>query len=279
MKRKLIMVVIASAIFALFAQEVYTNVAGAPAGRSGGAGEFTCAVSGCHTGSAVNSGPGTLTITSDAVGNIYVPGMTYTITVTMEQSGINRFGFEVLYGHHAGSNTSKGTGTPTSATETQHKSLSGKKYITHRQAGTSGSSTKTWTFSWAAPAVDEGPLSFYVAGNATNSNNSSSGDLIYTSSLTLNPPPVGVEDGLNTSLQVYPSVTDAEVNVHLKGVGLEPISLRLIDGTGRTIHTSEVIPVGTEAIRQLDLSGEAAGIYYLEARIGGKTEVQKVVKR
>ena len=160
-----------------------SNNAGAPAGRTGspGDGGLTCAISGCHLPGPT---PATMAgwITSNIPGTGYVPGSTYTITATATRPGHVEFGFEISPQNNAG--TLLGTLVVTNSTETQL--VGANKYITHKLAGTSGpSGTKTWNFNWTAPVAGTGTVTFYGAFNVTNSNNNSSGDTIYKSTLVV----------------------------------------------------------------------------------------------
>ena len=78
--------------FGLKAKRVSANSGGPPASRTGAPGEQTCAISGCHTGSTINSGGGALTVTG--VPTNYTPNQEVDITVTLIQAGRIRFGFE-----------------------------------------------------------------------------------------------------------------------------------------------------------------------------------------
>ncbi|MEI7801484.1 MAG: choice-of-anchor V domain-containing protein, partial [Bacteroidota bacterium] len=111
----------------------------------------------------------------------YVPGQTYTITATATAVGRDRFGFQIS--PQSVSGTYLGTLIVTDPTNTQIVST---KYIEHKSAGTIGTSGfHTWTFNWIAPVSGTGPVSFYGAFNCSDHNNSSSGDLIFTSTLTV----------------------------------------------------------------------------------------------
>ena len=146
MKRNVLSLAIAATFFLLFAAgEVYTFTNGAPAGRSGGAGESTCATSSCHSGT-LNSGPGSVTLSSDAMGNVYTPGMTYTITVEVAETGVSRFGFEVLSAYSSTVNASVGNTSITSSSETKLLTANNKKYVTQITNGSLGTDTRTWSF-------------------------------------------------------------------------------------------------------------------------------------
>src|SRR5687767_7880014 len=60
---------------------------------TGAPGEFTCNY--CHVDYANNSGTGSLSIQFNGGNNFYVPGNTYTITVTATGSTINKYGFQM----------------------------------------------------------------------------------------------------------------------------------------------------------------------------------------
>ena len=53
-------------------------------------------------------------------------------------------------------------------------SLNGKNYVSHKDANTQ--ITDSWQFEWVAPSLGVGPVTFYVAGNASNGGNNNSGD-------------------------------------------------------------------------------------------------------
>ncbi len=180
----------------------FGNVAGAPTGATGSPGDGpsnTCARSGCHTGTAVTNQNNWITSNIPAAG--YTPGQTYTITATATYAGRQRFGFEIspqdLSGNYIG------TLAVTASTLTQ---ITGTKYITHKSAGTSGSGSDTWSFNWTAPSAGTGAFTFYGAFNCANNNNSSSGDIIYTSTLPVNEAPTpGLDCGVASI--VFPATT------------------------------------------------------------------------
>ncbi len=165
-------------ISALITQNAYTHTAGAPAQKTGSPGDGSSCTS-CHGGAAsTQSG----WITSNIPASGYVHGQTYTITATATQTGLVKFGFEVSPQNASGAQL--GTLVATDLTNTQL--LSGTKYITHKSAGTIGTTGfHTWTFDWIAPAQGTGDVTFYGAFLCTNNNNGSSGDATVLSSLTV----------------------------------------------------------------------------------------------
>jgi hypothetical protein len=172
----------------------FGNVAGAPSGATGSPGDGvnnTCGRSGCHTGSAVTSQANWITSTIPAAG--YTPGATYTITATATYAGAVRFGFEISPQDISGNYM--GTLVVTSSTTTQ---IIGGKYMTHKSAGTTGSTgSHVWTFNWTAPVSGSGPVTFYGSFNCTNNDTHDTGDHIYTSNLAVTEKPT---DGLDCGI-------------------------------------------------------------------------------
>lgn len=151
-----------------------------PGRRTAAPGEGTC--DGCHDG-GLNDGVGTLLIQN--VPASYLPGQTYTITVSLARGGSMRWGFELTSlqtssGNMAGTlvNTTAYTGTQTVAS---------KVYISQTTATLDGSfagtanGPVTWSFDWIAPAVGTGSVTFYAgAVAADNSGDPDAGDFVYT---------------------------------------------------------------------------------------------------
>jgi hypothetical protein len=134
----------------------------------------------CHSTNPLNSGNGSFSIDGPTE---YVPGQVYPITVTLQDPGQSRWGFEFTP-------LDKGTLQITDAVNTQSSASGGNGYVKHTSAGTHDDTPDgpvSWTFNWTAPAVDEGEIVFYAAGNAANSNNASSGDFIYAASFATQP--------------------------------------------------------------------------------------------
>src|SRR5438128_2692801 len=82
------------AAFGMRGARVKAYASGPDPARTGAPGEQTCAISGCHLGSPINSGAGTLTISG--VPTNYSPSQEVDITVTIIQASRVRFGFEAV---------------------------------------------------------------------------------------------------------------------------------------------------------------------------------------
>jgi hypothetical protein len=181
-KKELISSLLISSVILMSMSSSYNEDPDGKAGHNGSPGEQTCAKSTCHTSFTVNSGPGSVSISAPGMTNWqYVPGQTYTINVTVSQSSVPLFGFgfEALLasGANAGTLTAGTDSNPQNATVMGNS----RRTITHDEDSGLVTGSKTWSFTWLAPA-NGAAVTFYAAGNAANNSSSDSGDYIYTTS-------------------------------------------------------------------------------------------------
>jgi len=180
-------------------------------GHSGAPGERTCAAAGCHTGTAVNGGPGSVRITT--AGANYTPGQRQRVTVTVSDPNQRRWGFQLTARSGADFRTQAGSFTPGADRFTQEicsdqnfRELPGcpastvYRYIQHTTSGTRGGTTGsvTYEFEWTPPASNAGPVRLYVAANAANGDGSISGDRIYTATADLTPAASGPRPAISS---------------------------------------------------------------------------------
>src|SRR5258707_15596866 len=81
------------AVLAVIPVLIYAHAAGPDPGKSGVPGESTCTESGCHEGTPLNGGGGSVRI--DAGGTTYSPGVKQRISVTVNDSAQRRWGFQL----------------------------------------------------------------------------------------------------------------------------------------------------------------------------------------
>ena len=178
MKRKLIIlaaiIVTVSLSFITTLTTSYPTGAPAAVANDPASGSINC--TDCHSGTAV---PVTGWITSNIPASGYVPGTTYTITGTVTSTGKTIFGFEMSPQNANGTLVGALTITNTTATK-----IVSSKYVTHTQAGTTGTNTRSWSFNWTAPTTGVGAVTFYGSFLGGNNNGSTSGDITYTTSST-----------------------------------------------------------------------------------------------
>lgn len=147
-------------------------------GHTGAPGETSC--TGCH-GGVTNTGPGSLQLALSDTTLRYSPGEIFDATVTMRQSGLNKFGFVGLALKDAG-NTTIGAFTIDDIVRTRTFSDGPRKYVSHTPRGADASppDSLSWTFHWKAPTTNMGNITLYIAGLAANHNHGLSGDFTYT---------------------------------------------------------------------------------------------------
>jgi len=169
----------------LFQDATNASSSGPTPSVSGATGEGTCV--GCHGDFELNTGTGDITITG--LPKNYLPGQEYDVTVTVAQAKATIYGFQMTTIDPTGE--FRGTLIVPPATPQPLQVVAGvvksgqvRNYIEHTQVGTLPTvfGSKSWTFKYQAPARRYGKLSFFAAGNAADSDGSTAGDYIYTTS-------------------------------------------------------------------------------------------------
>ncbi len=151
-----------------------SNSGGGNARSAGVPGESTCASSGCHASFALNSGSGSVVITS---ADSYVAETALNLTVRVAQSEAATYGFQIAArdanGDPVGSFELIDQGTRFSGSTSI-----GQRYVGHNAPRESGE----WSVRWLPQTDQSGDVTFYATGNAANGNGGSSGDRIYSTS-------------------------------------------------------------------------------------------------
>ena len=186
---------------------VYAYEYGPDAGVAGVPGEAgTCNQSGCHTGTGVNGGGGSVTVTFPN-GMTYTPGATQHLVVTITDAIMKRWGFELTARTQTDTTQMAGSFSPTdqytqlmcdpqadlgiwSSEQNSTTSCPAGQltYVEHTLAGyqRNQSNPGQYQFDWVPPATDVGPVTIYVAANAGPGGLPSNlGCHIYTATYTL----------------------------------------------------------------------------------------------
>ena len=250
----------------------YSRPEGAPFGNSGAPADNnnTCARSGCHSGSA---SPRAGMITSNIPSSGYIPGETYEITVSIEQAGIAKWGFQISPQNLSGA--VQGTLILTDPTRTRFIG-SGNKYITQTTAGNSGAVNSTsWSFNWTAPAVGSGLVSFYGAVMAANGNGSTSGDQVFTDVLQIEEDLTISIDDLNNSIShiVYPNPLEGNV-LTLKGFEINS-NVLIRDLQGRVFSN---IQIESSEDFNVVLNDLPKGVYFVQATNSEQSKAVRFIK-
>src|SRR5581483_6832803 len=162
---------------------------------------LACATSGCHTGlpqgGPINAAGGSVSATFSS-GNTYMPGQLVVVTVNVSDPVNALHGFQMtarlersLSTAQAGRFTyNPGTGVFVLCDNNVPRTRTGDcpagfpvEFIEHNAP-----STGTFTFGWRAPSANQGPVHFYVAGNAVNGDATNGPqDHVYTARYVLQP--------------------------------------------------------------------------------------------
>jgi PKD repeat protein len=187
MRLKRITLLIALTIgFTLFQSYQNGNLAFSPLLTTTGApGEGNCFD--CHQSFPNNQGGSSIQITFDNGNNVYQPGMTYPVQVKVNNSTINKYGFQMTALDQA-ANKLAGKFIPVSGTDTFYLQVPGSPGVYRRYIEQSiPSSSGVWNFQWTAPAVSKGDIKFYAAGIAAQFPTGVQGDKPSSSVLTIKP--------------------------------------------------------------------------------------------
>src|SRR2546426_4982472 len=101
------------AILAVVPILIWAHAAGPDPGKTGAPAESTCAEAGCHVGTPLNGGGGSVKI--DAGGTNYSPGVKQRITVTINDPTQRRWGFQLTARLTSNTRTRAGTLAPIDA--------------------------------------------------------------------------------------------------------------------------------------------------------------------
>ena len=261
---------------------VHAFSSGPPPGYTGAPREEPEACAECHV--PVGDPPlGQISISAPPT---YVPGQTYTITVTNSNNdeARTRWGFQLTA---LDPSDEKAGNLQSTDGLTQVIDNAGpgdaRQYIEHNSAGTfvGQMDSASWTFNWTAPVTDVGTVIFYAAGNHANNDANTSGDFIYRTfvasasasstpnfSITVTPSARSVIPGDSAvySVTVTP-LAGFTGTVNLSATGLpagasesfNPASLNITDATSKTstltVSTGAATPLGNYTVNITGMSG------------------------
>ena len=201
-----------------------SNSTGSPGGKTGSPTDGA-SCTGCHSG-GVETGA---TITSDIPSSGYIPGGVYTITANINQSGINKFGFEITSEEANSGSAKKGTFFVTNSTETQP--ANNNTAITHKAGGTTGvNNSKSWSFDWQAPgfASSTGSVIFYGSFIGADGDGSNSGDTYHAATYTINEASTSTNNISSKNPIIFNSITKTIEMLDKKEISVYSLEGKLI---------------------------------------------------
>lgn len=258
------------------APETHSRPEGAPALASGAPADNnrTCATSGCHSGTASDRDN---LITSTVPSTGYIPGETYTMTVSITEAGISKWGFQATAQNSNGD--LQGTYTLTNAAQTRLAAgTGGNKYVTHTTAGNSGSTgSKTWSFDWTAPAAGTGAVNFYTAAMAANNNGGTAGDLVYRDQLVLEEDLTASASSISSALtfNVFPNPASGQDIMVTASKSNQPSRLVIYNALGGIVKSETF----DSAQHKVDVSKIPAGLYFIWLDQAGEKTMKRFIKQ
>lgn len=241
-------------LIGLSSEQAISYTSGAPEGRTGSPGDGDhCATSGCHANNpATPTGNEVVGLTTNIPLTGYIPGTIYDLTATMSDPAISKFGFEISPQNETGDIL----GSLIAGPETGLVGLSG--YVTHTFSFTTGPGSRSWDFSWMAPEVGTGDVTFYGAYNFTNNNSQTSGDVVvlldstFTEDLTTE-----IANQASNRFNIYPNPVNREFRID----GARGLTrYQLFNLEGRVVQ-SGIVSIATPV--KVDRSKVKAGIYFI----------------
>lgn len=205
-KLSIICLALIIAAYGFINRKVEASASGPSTSFTGAPGEGNCTA--CHSDFAVNSGAGNVVITGLPAN--YQPNQVVPITVTVNHDAVI-YGFQLTAVDEQG--RMAGTLINNIGQASHLQILPGfvdpnpRDYIEHTLAGTQPTmfNSKSWSFSWRAPATRVGRITLYAAGNGANSDGGPSGDYIYTTSASTSSssPPANFDGDGRTDFAVF----------------------------------------------------------------------------
>lgn len=244
-------------------------------GSTGSPSEGNCG--GCHSGGSSIASGMTITASPSFTGNVYEPGQTYSINVTVGAVGFNNFGFgcEILNSSNGNAGTMQNPGPGVAIANGPF----GRKNAIHTSIK-SGSGFATFTFQWVAPS--NGAVTIYAAGNCVNLNGSTNGDLPLVTSLALVPPVgtgIGEEEIQIGNVSIYPNPVKDKLNVNYNLSGSDNVSIQLVSIKGELIAEllNEKKSSGLHHEMLQLPSSVSTGVYFLKLSNNAGVVKQKLI--
>jgi hypothetical protein len=272
------------------ASYVFTKETGTPidneVGYTGGIREQgrTCGTTQCHF---VNGGGNIFQrdslITSNVPPEGYSSGVSYQMSVSLSEPSRVKYGFMASPQANNVAGDARGK---LSVIDDSSQLRSGTNYIavTHTLAGTAApNESKTWHFKWTAPMqTGLGEVLFFVACNASNDDDTSTGDRIYLDTLFI-PERIGngnhdllLSKGISAQLVSNP-VRDVAI-ISLNAQTATVIEHALYDLRGHLLVPFEEFRLEGQFRLTIDLTKRPRGPYLVVLRSGDKTSCLRVLR-
>ncbi len=276
--KKTIITCLSLGFLCLLSAEIYSYSSGAL--EVIGAPNETGNCTNCHYGAANSDTKGSINLSVEGNPTQYNPGQTYTINVTMNYTGKNRFGFALNARKQGVLFNTKGSFVPESGT-----GVSFSNYVTHLASSINSSNTKTWKIKWTAPSTND-TIVFYASGLASNNDGTNSGDITYTASKSfVSSGKSAIEENeiivspIIEVKQLFPNPTNGEININFSIKKAANYTIELLDTKGAVL---EILMDNNlnEGLQQFNyqLKNEySKGIYFVKISTDKSTTLKRIV--
>jgi len=261
---------IGSLVMAIILMSSISNTSHSPGAKSSSPGDGADCTA-CHSGTASTA---TSWITSDIPITGYVPGATYTITLTGTHAGVVKLGFELTA--EDANNAKSGTFSITNTTETQL--TNGGHAVTHTALGLNPTNnSKSWSFDWTAPAAGSGDITFYASLNAADGNGSSSGDKVYnTSQMFTEDLNISIDKSAKENhFRIFPNPANDILSIEVAST--QYFTVTILDLTGKLI-ISKQIEGGLEN-KSINIENLPKGVYIIQIQDKDTQYAKRFIKR
>jgi len=258
----------------------YTNNNGR-AGNTGSPGENAC--NQCHSTNALNSGGGSVSISSPDMPNwVYFPGTSYTINVKVKKVGLGKFGFgfEALLPSGANGGLIQTIGSPNAKTLSAMVTGNSRTNAVHAQPNHFAQDSITFTFNWTAPVAGTGNITFYAAGNATNSQSNSSGDFVYTSNQIVTEASTVDQQTLLAAQQttIFPNPSANAISINIPEQLVQSNTLiQIFDVKGALVLQQNLLPINSGNRITMDIDFLNDGVYFVHLQNGIWKHSEKIM--
>ncbi|EAS19605.1 hypothetical protein BBFL7_00151 [Flavobacteria bacterium BBFL7] len=224
---------------------------------SGSPGDSNSNCTSCHAPGANHGGTPMLS----GVPMSYTAGATYNLTLAINGSSVSKFGFNITAEDQNGVKV----GNWTAGTGSQLRNGGTTDGLTH-----SATNSPSWTFSWRAPSMSVGPVTFYYATIQANNASGNNGDQMISGNSM---PVLSNETEVTISnFDMYPTVAVDVLNINLNQ--LDNGQLEIYNMNGALVKQSDLVQEN-----QVDIANLKSGIYLANVNVNGLVTTERFIKR
>lgn len=229
---------------------------------TGAPGEQTCAKSGCHIDAQIDQDDNKV-VTKLILGDnekIYTPAQKYTMKLHAIKAGVGRFGFQIV-ALDTNNRSSGAFSVPQNynRVQLQNGTINGsnRNYVTHTTAGNKPDvvGEVEWNFVWTAPQSYKGKVTFYYCVNATNMDNTNTGDHLFVASesYTTSATKVSENEDFASTFRVYPTVANDYLTVENESGFAKDTKYEIVSSSGLSLQKNRIESSGNSVVIPLEL--------------------------